>query len=356
MKHSQDLEKLYQCAAERRFQPFEELYARLAAGTPPNEMWEAGVLRAQLMLYSVDAAALEELEQAGQPAGPPQYPLLYTRWRADGPNRFVLFPRAPGALARYVELLPRLRERLAGWYGPPARVALCLLQGEALYYMGDLQGALAAMERQPMDESENRTEAMLSLCQRFRCHLALGEPRMAEACMLDIIRMSKTCPECVAIYQSFRGWNNSTTGWSGDSPRYSAGSGGEVRPILDDRLEYIKDGSPWTTPLEAPHVAYAQQRYGEVCTLRQLYMGVFHAIYWLAAGDVGQAEAYFAEAYEISRASGVVMPFAEYGQQLTPLLQHIRGSKVPCSGEWLDDIQARVRQYEACLKAYRATL
>ncbi|MDL2234199.1 hypothetical protein LJC63_11570 [Ruminococcaceae bacterium OttesenSCG-928-L11] len=353
MKDNRSLEPLYQYASAHRFGEFDRLFSELRHTLPPDALWEAYLMRAQIKLYAADISALEDLEQAGKIDGQPQFSLLGAHWKVDAPNRFIVFPRQPGALEQFVACLPAIREWLERWYGPQGSALVRQVQCEAHYYRGEVQAALKLAEEPEPAEWVSYGDAMLAACMRFRCYLALEQPQKAEQCMLDIIRLSRSHPECVAAYQSFRGWASITTSWNGDSPRFCAGSCGENLPVLDDRLDYIRYGSSQTTPLEKPFVDYAGQSYGDAYALRHCYMDSLHAMYWWSAGDYGQMAAYFDRLYQVAQASGVSMPLVEYGEQITPLLQYIKDSGFDCSHQWIDDVTARARQYEKCLNRYR---
>lgn len=353
MEGSQGLALLYQYAAEYQLSHFDRLFSELHAALPPEERWEASILRAQIRLYATDPTVADDLEQIGPPVGSPRFSPLSTQWKLGTPNRFIVFPKTPGTLQRFVQALPRMREIFARWYGEQGNILLRQFQGEVHYFMGDVQAALALAEEQSRAAFQNQTDAMEALILQFRCYLASGQPQKAEACMLDIIRLSKAHPECVAAYESFRGWAGATTSWSGDSPRFLDGPAGKHAPILDDRLAYIHDGSSQATALENPFIEYAKRSYEDAYTLRESYMDLFHAMHWLVIGDRRQAEVYFLKAYEIARASGVIMPIVESGAQATPLLRYIKNSRVDCSHQWLDDILARVEAYETCINLYR---
>ena len=284
-----------------------------------------------------------------------RFPLLSAVWRADTSNRFIIFPKAQGELQRFVRLLPEIREGLARWYGKQGHLPARQIQYEIQYFAGETEAALALAAEQFRAEPQSHTEAIFPLCMLFRCHLALGQPQKAEQCMMDIIRLSKAYPECVAVYQSLRGWANITTSWNGDSPRfYEDLTTGARLPVLEDRLEHIRDGSPQETSLEEPFVEYAERGYEDSYTLRRYYMNLFHAMYWLSVGDNSRAESYFLGLYETAVASGIVMPFIECGEQIAPLLRHMRDSGADCSPQWLERVLLGAGQYEEHLNAYRS--
>ena len=61
---------------------------------------------------------------------------------------------------------------------------------------------------------------------------------------------------------------------------------------------------------------------------------------------------YFLKAHKIAVASGLVMPFVEYGRQIAPLLEHIkRESKTYAT--WAEHILELAYLYEKSLEKYR---
>lgn len=105
---------------------------------------------------------------------------------------------------------------------------------------------------------------------------------------------------------------------------------------------------------EEPFALYAERNYSDSCTMRQHYMDIFHAVYWFQTGDFAQAEDYFMRAYEVSEASGLIMPFAEYGEQIVRLLTRGMNNGTKCKQEWVHSVLSMAEQYEESLDSYRA--
>lgn len=353
MNGSQGLELLFQYAGEYRFADFTGLLRVLEASLPLEEFWEAYLMRAQIKLYAVDETILSDLEKISHFSGPPQFPRLSDIWRNDSPNRFIVFPKAPGVLAGFLALLPQVRQQLSRWYGQAGEFAARLVQAEIRYFLGDIRPALDLVEEQHRSGLKNNIEAILTQCLRFRCYLALSCPRPAEECMLDMIRLSQAHPECLATYRALRGWANLTTNWNGDTRRFYNDPDGKRVPVLDDRLEDVRMGSARTTPLEEPFLSYAVMTYENAYAIRQFYMDLLHAMYWFQAGDQQQAESYFLKLYRISAASGLIMPIVECGDHITPLLRYVKDSGWDCCPLWLDRVIERAGQYEKSLNAYQ---
>lgn len=354
MAKDKSLAELFQYAAGHQFGAFDRLLLEMEGSFTEEELWEAYLMRAQIKLYTTDLSLLRDVEIAGQAAGTPRFPLLSTVWKVDAPNRFVVFPKAPEALPVFLQSLPEVGERLAKWYGGQARIIVGQIQGEISYFTGEIKAALAfALEQRRMQFSNN-TNAIMSLMLQYRCHLALGQALEAEQCMLDMIRLARTFPECAAPYQAFRDWVVITTSWNGDSPRFYVDKNGAKLPVLEDRLENIRNGSPQARHLELPFVEYAEGHYDTAYQIRQLYMDVFHAIYWHSVRDRKQADSYFRRLYEIEQASGIIMPFVECGEQVTSLLEYALENKLVCPRSWTEKILVLARQYEANLNKYQA--
>lgn len=348
MGSRESLEMLYQCAVEYRFDAFAELFAELAPALPA----EAYLMRAQIKLFVADATLLDDLDQAGQGVSL-QFPCLNNHWIADSANRFVVFNPAPHALQRFLRQLPRAERELTHWYGETGGSMVRQMQSGILYFLGEFSEAIRLAEQQDT-KPENKTDAILAQCVRFRCYLALGCKDRAEEAMLEMIRISKKHPECQRSYQAIRGWANLTTGWSGDTPRFCDDHSGNMLPVFEDRLEAIRQGVSRMSPMERPFVEYAARGCEEVYTMRQYYMDIFHALYWFQAGDCERMESNFLRAYRIALASGLTTPFVEYGEQIAPLFQHILHSGIACSHDWLAAILSLAEQYEENLDAYRA--
>ena len=350
MNNNKNMELLFRYACSRRFEDFDALFSKMEAEMSPDTFWEAYLLRAQIKLYSTDLTVLYDLAKAEQGSGRPQFSLLITNWKIDYLNRLILFPRAPGALKDFLSVLPLLSEKFSHWYGSQSDAVLLQLQGEILYFMGDIDAAMSFVEAQRAAEPENPTSAILALILEYRCCLALLQPEKAHQCMFGIIRHSKAYPECVEIYKGFRIWANLTTSWSGDSPRFYDDEYGKKHPVLADRMEGIRLGVARDTPLEYPFLKYAEKSYEGIYSLRQYYMDWFHAMYWCSINDQKQTEAYFHKVYEVAAASGVFMPIIECGAQSIPTLNYMKSSGMQLP---LDNLVQRAAHYEECLGKYR---
>lgn len=355
MGSDKNIEQLFQYAATYQFEYFDRLFSKLSLELPFESFWEAYLMRAQIKLYITNPTFFDDLEKAEIAGEQARFPPLGAVWRADSPNRFLIFPPKSGVLQTFLRMLGNAREKMARWYGDQGVITLRQLQGEISYFMGDTPRTLEFVEEQLKAPQKNHTDAVLSHCSGFRSHLAFGHKKEAEQCMLDMIRLSKAYPECIAPYQALRIWATLTTSWNGDSPRFYEEAGGRKLPVLDDRLESIRNGSPRTTPLEMPFIEYAKLSYEGAYALRQYYMDLFHAMYWLSVGAHKQAESYFLKLYKIATASDVIMPFVECGEQIIPLLQYIQNSNLDCSHEWLARIIAMAVQYEKSLNTYIST-
>jgi|GEM_PF-3355173 len=353
MSGTSDLELLFQYASEYKFSDFTKLFQELEAVRPLEDIWEAYLMRAQIKLYAADDSIGADLDRIARFDGLPRSPCLAHIWTADAPNRFIVFSKAPGALGGFLQALPRVRQKMGRWYGQQGDNAIRQIQAEINYFLGEIDEALGLAEEQHLSEPKSNTDDIMAQALCFRCNLALGRTERAEECMLDLIRLARAHPECLASYQALRGWANLTTNWNGDSPRFYKDPKGRRRPVLEDRLAGIRMGIAKMTPLEGPFVSYAESGYQEAYALRRYYMDLFHAMYWHQAGDNQQTESYFRKLYQTALDSGVLMPLVECGEQVTPLLHHVKDSNWGCSRTWLDEVISRAEQYEKSLNAYQ---
>lgn len=355
MSCNQGLSQLYQYALEYRLEEFDTLLADLEAVHPPEALTDAWRMRAQIKLYTSSGSILDDLEKAGpsDKSNVPQFPCLTAQWKADAPNRFIVFSAAAGSLCSFFQSLVLARESLTHWFGGQGANAVRQIQADIHYFTGKPAAALALMEEQRQAGFVNATDEILSQCLRFRCHLALGRTKEAEQCMMDLFRLSQKHPECISTYEALRSWANMTTGWNGETPRFGLDHDGKTRPVLEDRLAGIRMGIARNTPMELPFVWYAKRNHADAYTLRQYYMDLFHALYWLLEGAFDQAEACFLRVYRVAQDSGVCMPFIECGEHVAPLLEYIKSSGVECDADWLDRILEMALDYEENLHMYR---
>ena len=353
MNGHKSLELLFQYASEYKFHDFTKSFLESASYLHPSELGDAYLMQSQIKLFSADETLLEDLEQAERYEAAPRFPCLKDQWIPDSPNRFVVFKRTRDALRDFLQSLPQVGEKMRHWYGEAGVGMVRQMQSEILYFCGNFNEALRLAKEQGEASQRHCADDISSQYVQFRCYLAMGSNKEAERCMLDMIRSANAHPECLRPYLIVRDWANLTTGWSGDNPRFSEIPNGEMLPVLEDRLTAIRKGISRLSLSEEPFVEYAKYRYKEVCTMREHYMDIFHAIYWFQVGDTRQALAHFMRAYRVSSASGLVMPFAEYGKQIVSFLRYVRDSGTTCSHDWIAMTVSLAERYEESLRAYR---
>ncbi|MDL2275164.1 hypothetical protein LJC22_03440 [Desulfosarcina sp. OttesenSCG-928-G10] len=346
-----NLNLLFQYACEYQFDAFSGLFHELESGMLAEAFWEAYLIRAQIKLYAADHTILSDLERISRFDGPPQFPHLGSLWQADAPNRFAVFSTTPGAVRGFIDALPDVRRHFSRWYGEPGDITVRQVQSELHYYLCNTRQALDLAEQTHASAQKSATDAFLAECMRFRCYLALGVPQQTEASMLEVISLAKAHPEFLTAYHTFREWANMTTNWNGDMPRFQESPCGGKIPVLEYRLNSIRVGIAQSTPLETPFLQYVVLSDAHAYTLRKYYMDLFHAMYWFQEGDLQQTEAYFRKACQIALDTDFDMAFVEYGEQITPLLQHAKKAGWG-SAQWLDTIISRAGEYEKSLSAY----
>ncbi|QQO09952.1 hypothetical protein [Breznakiella homolactica] len=353
MENGKNLELLYQYASGYNFTAFAELFAELVSAVPAEELADAYMMRGQIKLFAADESFQKDLDTAGDIRGEPRFPCLNIQWQPGGPNRFVVFSKAPEALQRFSRTLPRGYEKLTSWYGEAGGGMVRQMQSEILYFSGNFSDAAVLSQEQYERNREQGTDALMSLYVLFRCYLATGAFEKAKLCMAEMAGIAEAHPDCIDSYEVIRDWVNLTTGWSGDTPRFHYVPNGESLPVLEDRLAAIRNGISRLGPSEEPFAEFARTSYPESYTMRQYYMDIFQSMHWLKVADHTQTEFYFLRAYHVAAASGLIMPFVEYGKQIIPLLQHIRSSGTDCPEDWISMILSLAEQYEKCLNVYR---
>lgn len=354
MKGGKNINLLFQYAHKYRFDEFDKLFLQAKDSFSSEELSEAYLMRAQIKLYMCDLSAFDDLNAVSENK-PPIFQALGTLWTGDAPNLFIVFPRSKGSIKEFLKKLPAAGEKLFRLFGDSGDIFVSQLQCEINYFLGNLKEALSLSKQRAAVNNKNNAYGMLSLILQYRCYLALGQPDKADECMLSIVRYSKTYPECVDIYTPFRGWANLTTSWHGDSRRFFEDKSGALQPDLNDRVEHVtKLNAAQTRPMEAPFIQHAQRSYKDSYTLRQHYMDIFHAMYWLSIDDTEQAKMYFEKAYLMAEDTGIIMPFIECGEQLMPLIDFVRDNHgIEFSKKWLDYIVTKARDYERCLRLYQ---
>lgn len=346
------LDMLFRYASQYRFEDFDTLFSALEKKLPKEELGEACLLRAQIKLLAADDSLSEDLNKADKLPVKSETLRPTLSWQPDSPNRFVVFSRKQGGLKRFLDELPRAEAVLGRCCGNSAVSLIRQISSEIFYYSGQFDEAAARAQKQCAAD-RNPSDRMLAHYVLFRCYLATGDTAKAGQCMLDMIALSQTYPECAAPYRIVRSWANLTTGWSGDTLRFQDVSPGKPLPVLEDRLAAIRTGIFQLSDSEKPFADYAARNYESACTMRRHFMDIFNALYWFQAGDFQQMTANFVNAYEASSASGLLMPFAEYGKQIVPMLKYIETSDIRCSSLWIDRVRSFANRYEESVETYR---
>lgn len=314
------------------------------------------LLRAQVKLFAADETMLDDLNAAFKLGVTPKAGCIFSSWLPQDPNSFVVFSKEKGTLGRFLEALPKAGDLLSHWYGEDGHLMASQIQSEILYFTAKLDEA-AAIARKQRERVGSSAAAMMASYVLFRCYLAMGETKNAQAAMLDIIKLSgdnASSASCPQMYRTIRDWANITTGWSGDTPRYHETPDGSVLPVLEDRTAAIQKGIAKLGPTEKPFFEYAALCSDSIYTVRNLYMDIFYTLYDYRAGQLEQMGSYFRRVYEISRNSGIIMPLVEYGMQIVPLLKHILTEDKEYEGKWLHETITLAEKYEQSIDEFRS--
>ncbi|MDL2236294.1 hypothetical protein LJC56_00455 [Christensenellaceae bacterium OttesenSCG-928-K19] len=344
---------LHQYALEYRLSEFHTLFGEYTAGQEAQNLLDAYLLQAQLKLFTADETIYDDLKQAEEIGGKARFPCLCLGWLPQDPNTFVVFNKDPGSLKRFLNVLPDSAALLRQWYGEPGYGMACQIRSEILYFTGNFEEAVLLAKEQYL-RTEDCVSMLIAGYILYRCYLAMDKSEDAKETLLRIIRLVKENPDhptCKKVYKTIRSWSNLTTGWSGDTPRYHHTPDGYVLPVLEDRAAEILKGISRLGPTEEPFVEYAALNYKEIYTARLLYVDIFHAVYQFRAGKKAQAEKHFTKAYHVAEATGIVMPFVEYGEQIIPLIESLAGKKYATG--WMEQIIDLARRYEESLEHFR---
>lgn len=349
--HYEKVKQLYQCATAYQFEAFHALLAEMSPAIL-EEAPEAYLMRAQIKLYCADVTCLDDLKKVEHMHFCPQFPCLPQKWALDNPNRFFVFPVENDSVKQFLDTLPQVASLFEKWYGEAGYNMVLQIQSEILYFSAEPEKALLFIDNPKECTQENSTDVFLRECVQFRCHLALGNAQEAANCMMKMIQLAKENPACLTAYEAIRRWANLTTGWSGDTNRFYEEQKGLLLPDLEDRLEAIQIGFSKLTPHEKPFVECANHFYENAYSLQEYYMDIFNALYWYHSKDANLAKTHFLKAHKIAVATGLTMPFVEYGKQIAPLLEQIQSESVHYAS-WAAHILKLANLYEISLEQYR---
>lgn len=354
MEQESSLSVLFNYALTYNFDKFNGLFEELEFRFPQEQFSEAYLMRAQIKLFATDITAADDLEKGMRFIKTPKYPFLDTLWNPDSATQFVVFPKTAGAVREFLRVLPKMREKMDQLYGVCGDAAVRRIQYELYYFIGETEKALDYMVQHPNQMISNYKDRIYMMCVFFRCYLAAGKANGAEKIRMKMIQLSQQDSKCQMVYEEFRKWANLTTGWSGDSPRFYNSSEGIRLPVMKDRLDAVRNGIARSRYFESQFIAYAVSAYEDVYTMRQYYMDIFRAMYWLLLEDYEQVKYCFEKLYKIARSSCLIMPFVECGEHITPLLQYAQESGIPGSGVWAARVSTLASKYEENLNIYRA--
>lgn len=348
-----EVTKLYRKALSYDFSAFRQELDHLIQRNAENTA-DLYSMKAQIKLLTGDETALADLRRMDALEQKPRLPLLLSQWKPNSPNSFFVFHGAPGSVQSFLEILSPCGELLRAGYGDTGYGTVMQIKAEILYFMGMPEDAAQLSEK-----LFHRTESydlyhVLTGYTLFRCYLAMGKIHAAESVILEIIRCAKKSDNshCVEMYHTIREWVNLTTGWSGDSPRYQQTTTGDLLPVLDDRITAIRKGISELSSTEEPFVNLARQTFGNSYAMRELYMDIFGAMEAFRNGDPEEAKSSFFKAYHIAEPNHLLMPFAEYGEQIKNLTEYmVKNHEIDPA--WARRVTEIAGQYEKNLSAYR---
>lgn len=356
MNHS-GIDKLLDLVLRFEYDGYDALIGQLFATEQDACLGELYRIRAQVKLLTIDDSFRDDLlmAEALLPAEAPRVS-VYTEMKFSDPNGFILFPAEAGALSRYLAALRASYDLLTSVCGEPGCLLAKQIESVILYYTGDIAGSLKIAER------VNRSSFALSINTlllmsgyvMLRCYLAVGRADDAETIYQQIISWSKDSGEanCAMMYQTIRAWTNLTTGWSGDMPRFHTTPDGVVFPVLEDRAAAIIKGISDLGPTEEPLVRLAKRKTPSVYTMRQLFMDIYHAVVNYNFNTAASVTS-FLQAFQITSENQLVMPFAEYGMQIIPLLEHVAHKQPQLDNHFLELLISQANLYEKSLLSFR---
>lgn len=338
--------KLLEC-----FQYAQSLLSRLQGA----ELGEAYLYLAQLRLLAGDVRFEDDLRQAEELLqGSSSITPFFAVHEPLDPNLFIVFQPGRGQIPAYLKALRRAQEPMLQAGGVISGCALKLMEAEILYFQGQFHDAIAMAKEllETLQEEGRYDYAMLAGHILLRCYLASGMSKDTENIIKKLIAWSGKAENCKHIYNTVRAWMNLTTGWGGEVPRYYTTPEGKVLPALENRVVAIEQGIGRLGPAEEAVAELARFHNPAVHTMRGYYMEIFDAMVDFKYGKRNLEP--FKAIYETAQGNNLIMPLAEYGKQVLPLLdyaQHAPGGEA-FDKDWLIDAKAMASLYEDNLNTY----
>lgn len=357
----EELSRLLTCAKTLQIQEYIRLSDDLMHILDGEDLAMALLSRAQMKLLTTDSTIYSDLRQASRllPDGlKDNTDSLLSEFTFHSPNGFFIISRRPGALPEYLNALEGSQDMIGQFFGENGSLIASQLESEILYHMGNFRGALRIAQglASNLEKKGRYDSVMLAQHVLLRCHLAVGDIKNVNKTMLYMINFTKATLGSLEnnIYQSIRSWFNITTGWSGETQRYYTTPDHEVYPVLADRAQALQHGIAQPRSTEIPLTQYASAVQDDVYELRTLYSDIYDMLLAFKYKSPDNSLPLFDPIYRATFENRLIMPFAEYGEQIIPFLEYISSQKSGCYNmEWISRLIHVSASYEQGLKKLR---
>lgn len=230
------------------------------------------------------------------------------------PNSSALFKHRV-AVEKSGPVLDRLTQN------PMCGMICSVVVGEIFYLNGKIPQAIASATPAYVFANENKLP--LPQCYAgfllMRCAIMTGNAEWFRQMLDSVTKVLKMTPLLRETRKRLLDWINATTGYLGMAPRYTALPNGIEILNIDARVAYRRS-IDMKNKIASMHDPTAGKN--QPVKLADVYTHLFHAMMFFKHCEPDEAVRHFVKADAITRENRIYMPFAEYGDQIIPLIRH----------------------------------
>lgn len=332
-----------------------EVFFRSRQGSLENkDLGALYFLRGILKQYQCDPTTLEDLEKAE--ALLPEPILLspdFLSCLGGTPNLLRRIRPRPSSLFKHrvaVEKSGPILERLT--QNPLCRMICSVMVAEIFYMNGKISQAVSIAS--PIYSAAEEKRHLPLRCYAgfvlMRCAVIMGDAVWFREILDSAMNPARPSSQLREVIKQIFGWINGTTGYLGIAPRYTALPNGIEIPNIDARVAYRRELNMGNQISTMPDPTSAADNLP--IELADVYTHLFHAMMFYKHCEPDEAVRHFAMAGAITLNNRIYMPFAEYGDQIVPLLRYAM-KEGAISRFQMNKLEALAMAYEKGLRATR---
>ena len=339
---------------EQRYGDFDVFLRSAQSGLSRDDLGVLCFIRGVLKTFLCDPTILEDFQNAERFLSEPiQFTPNSIQCLGSDPTLLRRIRPKTSSLFKFrnsVEKAGPVLDRLTR--NPLRRMICSVIVAETFYLNGKIPQAISLAA--PVFSFANENEHPLLLCYAgfvlIRCAIVTGDAVWFRHLLDTISRATKSAPMLQEMSGRIAGWLNAATGYLGVAPRYTVLPSGIEIPNIDARVAYRMDMGMGDQIAIMPNPISADENLP--IALADVYTHLFHAMMFYKHREPEEAVRRFAMADAITRENRIYMPFAEYGDQIVPLLRYAM-KKDAISRLHMNKLLTLAQTYEKGLRAIR---